>query len=149
MTDQSTSKEMLELIELAKRLAPEDEGIEISDREYTQEQLAGIRSLLGTTRKAIDIVSAALAVEWDTAHKGEYYNDGANIWSVGRTKGKKVYDPDAFYAWLATKDADELAKIVSTSAVKVGGMSEGERSTFLDESPTSDKLTLKSKPRGY
>ncbi len=144
-----SQKEMLELIELAKQLGPEDEGINISDREYTQEQMAGIRSLLGTTRKAIDIVSAALAVEWDEAHNGEYFNDGANIWSVGRTKGKKVVDLPAFYAWLATKDADELSKLMPAREVKVSGMSDAERSTFLDESPTSDKLTLKSKPRGY
>ncbi len=147
MTDIHT--EMLELIELAKQLGPEDEGINISDREYTQEQMAGIRSLLGTTRKAIDLVSAALAVEWDEAHNGEYFNDGANIWSVGRTKGKKVVDLPAFYAWLATKDADELAKLMPAREVKVTGMTPAERSTFLDESPTSDKLTLKSKPRGY
>ena len=143
------TKEMLELIDLAKRLGPEDEGIDISDREYTPEQMAGIRSLLSTTRKAIDVVGAALAIEWDTEYKGEYYNDGANIWSVGRTKGKKVIDPDAFYAWLATKDADEMSKLISATAIKLTGMSEGERSTFLDESPTSDRLTLKYKKRGY
>ncbi len=149
MTDKTIPLEMLELIELAKRLGPEDEGIDISDREYTQEQLAGIRSLLGRTRKAIDIVSASLAIEWDGAHKGAYYDDGANIWSVGRTKGKKVVDPAAFFEWLATKDADELSKLVPAREVKVGGMSDAERSTFLDESPTSERLTLKSKPRGY
>ncbi len=147
MTD--THAEMLELIDLAKRLDPEDEGIDISDREYTPEQMAGIRSLLSTTRKAIDMVGAALAIEWDAEYKGEYYNDGANIWSVGRTKGKKVIDLDSFYAWLATKDADEMSKLISATAIKLTGMSDQERSTFLDESPTSDRLTLKSKKRGY
>ena len=147
MTD--THEEMLELIDLAKRLGPEDEGIDISDREYTPEQMAGIRSLLSTTRKAIDVVGAALAIEWDTEYKGEYYNDGANIRSDGRTKGKKVIHHEDVDAWLATKDAAEMSRLISASAIKLTGMSEGERSTFLDESPTSDRLTLKYKKRGY
>ena len=147
MTDRL--KDALELIDLAKMLAPEAEGIDISDRGYTTQDIAEIRSLMSSMRSAIDTVHAALAKEWDKEHKYETYDDGANIWSVGRTKGKKIVDSDAFYEWLATKDADELKKLMPAREVKVTGMSPAERSTFLDESPTSDRLTLKSKPRGY
>ena len=142
------TKEMLELIDLAKRLGPEDEGIDISDREYAPQDMAEMRSLLSSTRKAIDIVGAALANEWDNEHKGVSYNDGANIWYVARTKGKKVIAPEAFFEWLNTKDAKELTLLVPSYSIKVSGMSDAERTTFLDESPTSDRLTLKSKPNG-
>ena len=142
------TKEMLELIDLAKRLGPEDEGIDISDREYAPQDMAEMRSLLSSTRKAIDIVGAALANEWDNEHKGVSYDDGANLWYVARTKGKKVIDPEAFFEWLNTKDAKELTLLVPSYSIKVSGMSDAERTTFLDESPTSDRLTLKSKPNG-
>jgi len=145
MTDRL--KDALELIELARRLAPEAEGIDVSDREYTMQDIAEIRSLMSTMRSAIDTVHTALAKDWNTRYKGETYDDGANIWSAGRSKGKKVIDPDALYAWLATKDADELSKLVPAYNIKVGGMSDAERSTFLDERPTNDKLSVKMKPK--
>lgn len=146
MTDRL--KDALELIELAQRLAPEAEGIDLSDRDYTMQDIAEIRSLMTSMRSAIDTVHTALAKKWRLEYGYETYDDGANIWSTGRTKGKKVVDPEALFAWLATKDADELAKLVPGYSLKVGGMTEAERSTFLDESPANDKLSVKSKPKG-
>ncbi len=147
MTDRL--KDALELIDLAKMLAPEAEGIDISDRGYTMQDIAEIRSLMSTMRSAIDTVHTALAKEWNRQYKGEKYDDGANIWSAGRTKGKKVIDPEALYAWLATKDADELSRLIPAYNIKVSGMSPEERNTFLDERPANDKLSVKMKPKGF
>ena len=66
---------------------------------------------------------------------------------MGQTKGKRIVDADMFYAWLATKDAEELSKLVSAASVKVGGMSPVERETHLDETPRNDDVTIQNKPR--
>ncbi len=134
------------LVKLAMRLMPEDEGIDVSDHDYSMEQLASMRSLLSSQRRAIDVVSKALAIYWSENHKDKIYDDGVSDWKVGRTKGKRVIDPDMFYEWLSTMSAQRLSKLISPSSIKVGGFMDAERETFLDESPTSDKLSLNSKP---
>lgn len=143
MTLKWARKEVTGLLALAKRLGPEDEGLDLSDKEYTMEQMAEIRSLISSQRKSIDMISAALAVEWGEKYSHESYDDGHNTWSLGRTKGKVIVNNDQFYKWLATKNADQLSKLVSATAVKVGGMSVVERETLLDETPRTDKLSLK------
>ncbi len=140
------SMAIAELLDLAARLGPESEGLDLTDREYTPKEMVELRSSLSTMRKGIDIVNGALAKAWAENHAFESYEDETNKWYLGRTKGKKVVDPSAFYAWLATLDADRLSKLVSPSSIKVGGFDEVERSTFLDETPVNDKLTIKSVP---
>ena len=135
-----------ELLDLASKLAPEGEGLDLIDRDYTPKEMAQLRGALSTMRKGIDLVSNALARAWSENYAFQSYEDEVNSWYLGRTKGKKVVDPDAFYAWLATLDADRLAKLVSPGSIKVGGFTEVERSTFLDETPVNDRLTIKSKP---
>lgn len=135
-----------QLLRLAGRVQPEGEGLDLTDQEYAMEDMAGLRSYLSSMRKNIDIINAALAVAWDEEFGGKDYDDGTNDWKVGRTKGKKLVDADAFYGWMATLDADRLARLVSVASIKVGGMNESERQNFLDESPYNDKLTLKFKP---
>jgi nucleosome binding factor SPN SPT16 subunit len=142
MDRRKLKKEVRELIELAQRLRPEGEGIDLSDREYSTQDMAEIRSYISGQRKAIDVISGAIAVEWNDKHKDKSYDDGNNIWSLSRTKGKVIVDSEQFYKWLATKDADQLAKLVSATAVKVGGMSVVERETLLDETPRTEKLSL-------
>ena len=134
------------LVKLALRLMPEDEGIDISDHDYSMEQLASMRSYLSSQRRAIDMVSKSLAIYWGESHKDKIFDDGVNDWKVGRTKGKRVIDPDMFFEWMSGLSAQRLSKLVSPSSIKVGGFMDAERSTFLDESPTSDKLSLNSKP---
>ena len=134
------------LVKLAMKLMPEDEGIDVSDHDYSMEQLSSMRSLFSSQRKAIDAVSKALALYWEENHKDKMFDDGVSDWKVGRTKGKVVIDPDAFYEWLSTMSAQRLSRLISPSSIKVGGFMDAERSTFLDESPTSDRLSLNSKP---
>ncbi len=135
-----------ELLDLANRLGPESEGLDLTDRDYTPQEMVQLRSELSRMRKGIDLVNNALARAWAETHPHEAYEDETNRWYLGRTKGKKIVDPSAFYAWLATLDADRLSKLVSAASVKVGGFDEVERSTFLDETPTNDRLSIKSTP---
>ena len=134
------------LLDLADKLAPEGEGLDLTDREYDPQQMVQIRSSMSRMRKGIDLIGSALAKAWDESHPYEAYEDETNRWYLGRTKGQKLVDADSFYGWLATLDADRLSKLVSPSSIKVGGMDPLERETFLDETPTNDRLSIQSKP---
>ena len=146
MSSQWVKTQVAELLRLAGRLSPEGEGLDLLDEEYAMEDMAELRSYLSTMRSSIDIVSRALAEAWNEEFGGKTWDDGTNTWKVGRTKGKSLVDADAFYEWMTTLDADQLKKLVSIHGIKVGGMTEGERQTFLDESPTNDRVSLTSKP---
>jgi len=139
-------KEVSELLKLATMVQPEGEPLDLRDREYTPTEMAELRSHLSQQRRNIDLINNALAQAWQADYLNERYDDGTNEWYVGRTKGKSIVDHDMFYAWLATKDEYALARLVSISAFKVGGMTPVERETHLDETPTNDRISIKSKP---
>lgn len=137
-----------DLIRRALLLAPEAEVFD-PDKEYTMQDMSVLRSRLSRMRSAIDFINKGLAIHWKENFKGDAYvdEDADIVWWVGETKGKRIVDADMFFAWLATKDADELSKLISPTAVKVGGMSEVERSTHLDETPRNTDVSIKNKPR--
>jgi len=134
---QELKAEALELIELARKLGPEGEGIEFVDREWTIEELVQLRSHLSTMRKSIDIVNSGLARYWDEAFPGERHKDDYVEWFVGKTKVRSVVDPDLFLEWVASLDAEQLTRLVNPKRlggiVKVSGMSPAERDTHLSE----------------
>lgn len=136
-----------ELIRLASMVGPEDEGLDLSDLEYTIEDMAHLRSELSSQRRAIDMVNKALAVAWDDNYGNGVYEDEFKEWYLGRSKGKRIIDPEVFYMWLATKDADELARLVSASAIKVGGMTPAERDSLLDETSTQKELSINNREK--
>ncbi len=146
MNDQTIGQFAHELVELAIMVGPEDEGIDVTDLELNLEDIVALKNRLSTMRKACDVVNNSLIKHWDETFSGESWTNEFNRYYVGRTKGKKVIDNDLFYAWLATLDADRLARIVSTSTIKVGGMNATERATFLDETPATERLSLKAVP---
>ena len=135
------------LLHLAEMVGPESEGLDLSDRDYTLEELVAMRSKLSATRRAIDVVNKALAKNWDDNHGNAVYEDEHKVWSLGRPKGKRIIDTEVFYQWLATKDAEDLAGLVSASAVKVGGMTPAERDSLLDETSTQKELSINNKDR--
>ncbi len=145
-----SSKELREesesLLNLAQRVGPEGEGLEIDD-DYEVEEIVQLRSHLSSVRKAVDVVNKGLAKLWLREFPNVRYSDEFVEWYLGQAKGKKVIEPDAFYQWLATLDAERLSKIIAVSSIKVGGMTETERMTFLDETPTSQTLRIMNKPR--
>ena len=149
MTKNKLKAEAKRLLELASRLSPEGEGIDLSDMDYTPEEMAQIRSYLSTMRRSIDAVNSALAKKWRLSNTDEVWDDGANTWYVSKSKGKSIIDTDMFYKWLASKDSDQLSRLVSATAVKVGGMTPSERETLLDETAVNERLSITSKPNNY
>jgi hypothetical protein len=139
-------KESSSLLALAGKLQPEGEGLDLTDQEYSTEEMVELRSYLSSMRRNIDLVNKALAKAWAADHKGKNYDDGYSTWYVAPTKGKRVIDPDTFYAWMASLTPTRLSKVISATAVKVGGMTPAERETFLDEEPTSEQVSIQSKP---
>ena len=135
------------LVKTAMKLVGEGEPFDISDHDFTVEDLVSMKSLLSTQRKAIDMVNKAFAVYWEDVHFDEVFNEEFTRWSVGMTKGKRIIDDTIFYEWLASKSAIELTKLVSASAIKVGGMTPAERDTLLDETTTTMNLTIKNSRR--
>ena len=130
------------LIKLGQAVSGEGEVLTLSDWDLSLEDLVELRSELSSMRNAIDIVNKALAVYWNDTYKGQSLEDEHTKWSVKAAKGKRIIDESSFYAWLASKDADDLSKLVSASAIKVGGMSPVERETFIDEEPTNATLSI-------
>jgi hypothetical protein len=149
MTQNKLKAEAKRLLALASRLSPEGEGIDLGDMDYTPEEMAQIRSYLSVMRRSIDSVNSALAKKWQLSNTDEVWDDGANTWYVSKSKGKRIIDTDLFYEWLETKDSDELSRLVSATAVKVGGMTPTERETLLDETAVNDRLSITSKPNNY
>ena len=141
-------REMAEhLLDLADRIGPEGEGMDVLDEDFTIDELVQLRSKLSSMRKAIDVVNKALAKYWHDQYTGQTHDTEYDTWYVTQRKGKRAWDDTLFFDWLASKDATELSKLVSVSAVKVSGMSPSERETLLDESPTSETVSIESRPR--
>lgn len=140
-------QESAKLVKMAMQVTGEGEPLDLTDLDFSLEDLVGMKAYLSHQRQAIDMVNKALAVYWDTVHFEEVYEEEFTKWSVGSTKGKVILDETTFYEWLASKSAVELTKLVSASAIKVGGMTPAERDTLLDETPTSKNLTIKSNRR--
>ena len=147
MNKRQTKTQAAALVKLAMKLVDEGGPIDISDLDFTVEDLVRMKSLLSTQRKAIDMVNKSFAVYWDDVHFDEVYEEEFTKWSVGMTAGKVIIDDTAFYEWLASKSAIQLTKLVSATAIKVGGMTPAERDTLLDETPTSKNLTIKNNRR--
>ena len=146
MTAKWVKAEAAKLLTLASRLSPEGEGIDLRDNEYSPEEMAQIRSHLAGMRRSIDAVNNGLARAWQLDNTDEVWDDGANTWYVSKSKGKRVIDLDLFYQWLESKDSDQLSRIVSANAIKVGGMTPTERETLLDETAVNDRFSITSKP---
>jgi len=142
-----TTTQAAALVKTAMKLVGEGEPFDISDHDFTVEDLVSMKSLLSSQRRAIDMVNKAFAVYWDDVHFDEVYEEEFTKWSVGMTAGKVIIDDTAFYEWLASKSAVQLTKLVSATAIKVGGMTPIERDTLLDETPTSKNLTIKNSRR--
>jgi hypothetical protein len=147
MDSERVKQEANRLIDLALLLDPEGEPLDLSDIGFEPQDMAELRSVLSSMRSSIDAVNNALARAWDEEHKGQSYTDSTNRWWVGRTKKKRFIKESNFYEWLATKDEWELEALINPTNIKVGGLTEAERSTFYDESEWTDTLSIKSMPK--
>jgi len=135
------------LVKMTMPLTGEGEPLDLMDEDFSMEDIVRMKSYLSNQRKAIDMVNKAFAVYWDEMHHDEIFEEEFTKWSVGTTAGKRIVDDTKFFEWLASKSAIELTKLVSATAIKVGGMSPAERDTLLDETPTNMNKTIKSSRR--
>ncbi|RLB68528.1 MAG: hypothetical protein DRH08_00645 [Deltaproteobacteria bacterium] len=149
MTNRQTDELANKLIEIGMLVAPEAEGLDLSDHDFDMEALAQLRSRLSSMRVAIDLVNKALAVYWNETYPGERLTLENVEWKVGRSKTKELVDADMFMAFLASKDVDGLKRLFTpsrlTSVVKVSGMTPAERETFISEGYTNAGLSINHK----
>lgn len=138
------------LIDLAYFLKPEGEGMDLSDEDYDIEDIAHLKAILGNMRSSIDMVSHALAIEWNEQEPGSKYQVGDIVYSVGHNT-KKVWAHNdkgmAFAEWvLEQNDPELLAALIPPSSVRVTPLnSRGVTETFIVKEKTNDTLTIKSR----
>jgi hypothetical protein len=130
-------REMAEhLLDVARRLGPEGEGLEV-DEDFDIEELVQLRSHLSATRKAIDLVNGGLARYWEQHFPGQQFEDQYLIWYVDKYKVRRAADEDMLIEWAASLTASELAGVVNANRLagilKVTGLSPVERETLLIE----------------
>ena len=73
MNKRQTKTQAAALVRLAMKLVDEGEPFDISDLDFTVEDLVRMKSLLSNQRKAIDMVNKSFAVYWDDVHFDEVY----------------------------------------------------------------------------
>jgi len=142
--------EMQGLIDLAERIGPEAEGVDLTDRDYEFEDMAMLRSRFATMRRAIDIVNKGLAKAWhDKDPKGFYEDEQMKYW-LGFSKKQQWQDPEVspegFASWLKEQDVETIAAIVPAYGVRIGKVDPVARATFFDEVKGSAQATIQSKP---
>ena len=147
--EKSIRVEMRELLELAGRLGPEGEGLDLTDREYDFENMAQLRARFATMRSSIDIVNKALARAWHDKDPDGYYESEHMKWWLGYSK-KQAWQSDesaeGFATWLKEQDVDVVARIVTAYGVRIGQVDKAARATFFDEVKGSAQATIQSKP---
>ncbi len=145
-------KEAYDLIELARRLLPEDEGIDLTDREYTFEEMATMRTRLSGMRRAIDIVNKGLARAWHARDpKGYVEMENVKHW-LGITKRNSWMDegsPLGFAEWLKKQDAELIASILPSSPtypMRMSPIPAPVRDTFFKKLSGESEASIMSKP---
>ena len=122
----------IELLDLARRIGPEGEGIDVSDLDLSVEDLVEIKSIVGQLRTAGEVVNRALAQEWNDQYKGRAIDYGADTYYLGYAS-KRIFRPGADI---------EFAIRVSP----LGRPDSPLREKFFDEERTSEDLRIVSKP---
>jgi len=145
-------QEVYDLIDLAERLEPESEGIDLTDREYTFEQMAGLRGRLSRMRKAIDIINKGLARAWhDSDPRGYVELENVKHW-LGITKKVAWLDDNApllFAMWLRKQDAETIALILPSQppyGLRMSPIPEAAKDTFFRKLSGAEQASIQSKP---
>lgn len=145
-------QEVYDLIDMAERLGPEGEGLDLTDREYTFEQMAGLRGRLSRMRKAIDIVNKGLALAWHTKDPRGYVElENVKHW-LGITKKVAWVDEDTplqFAKWLKKQDANTIALILPSQppyGLRMSPIPEAAKDTFFRKLSGAEQASIQSKP---
>ncbi len=148
----NTRKEAYRLIELAQRIGPEGEGIELTDMEYEFQEMAELRNLLSSVRKAIDIVNKGLARAWHAKDpKGYVELENVKHW-LGITKKNGWQDAEAplrFATWLKEQDPELIAAILPSAppyGLRMTPLPSGIFDSFFEKLSSSSEASIQSKP---
>jgi len=139
------------LIDLATLLAPEAEGIDLEDKEYTPEQMAMLKDKLSHMRRAIDLVNKGLAQEWMRQDPdGDQRVEVDNLtYYLGYNSGWVFQDGMSlpFAKWLKKQTAENIEAIVPDRSLRLTPMGDA-KDTFLRKRRTSESVTIKNtKPK--
>jgi hypothetical protein len=134
----------MDLIDLALKLLPEGEGIDLGDQDYDDvTDIIRLRYTLTRIGNAVKEVNRALAIEWEERFDpDEWVELEGNVWSLG-TNRKVVYIEgmeEAFGEWVKDQPAEKIAKIMPARSLRVTHMGNAARDTFLDTNAGKDGL---------
>ena len=141
----------LELMDLARHLGPEGEGIDVNDLDLELEDLIEIKSITAQMRTAGEVVNRALAQYWNDNYEGRSQEYGEDLYFLGYA-AKRVFQPGQdieFARWVKEQEPEVIVKLFAAYNIKVsplGGPGSPLREQFFDEEKTSDDLRIQSKP---
>ena len=141
----------LELMDLARRLGPEGEGLDVSDLDLELEDLIEIKSLTGQLRKAGEAVNRALAQYWNDNYQGRSQEYGEDLYFLGYAS-KRVFREGQdieFAKWVKEQEPELIVKLFAAYNIKVSPLGRPDsplREQFFDEEKTSDDLRIQTKP---
>lgn len=147
---EAAREEAHRLIDLAYFMKPEGEGMDLTDQDYDIDDIAHLKSILATMRSGIDMVSKALAQDWEQQEPGSRYVIGDTVYSVGHNT-RKVWAHDdngkAFGKWLLEQNDPELiGAVIPANNVRVTPLNAfGVTDTFIVKEQTNDTLTIKTR----
>ena len=145
-------REAYDLIELSEKLVPEGEGIDLTDRDYTFEEMASLRNRLSTMRKAIDVANKGLAKAWYEKDKDHYFEDEYNKHWLGITKKVAWMDSDtplAFAKWLKKQPAKTIELILPSQppyGLRTTPIPEAAKDTFFIKLSSAEQASIQTKP---
>jgi hypothetical protein len=146
-------QDAFDLVEKAMILAPEGEGIDLTDLEMNPEEIAIMKSVVSRMRSACDIVNRALAVAWQEGYPDTNSVEiGDDLYWLAPAKSKR-YTRDGAHLlgrWIEDQDdpAQAFASTVSASGVKVSNLPPNIREAVLDEEPRNDEPRIQTMPVG-
>jgi len=144
-------QQIIELMNLARRLGPEGEELDLEDHDFTIEELVEAKSIIGQYRTAGEVVNRALAQYWNNHFEGVALDYGLDTYYLGYNS-KRVFREGqdlVFAEWLKEQTPEDIAKIVSVGAIRVSPLGTKDsplREQFFDEEKTSDDLRIQTRP---
>ena len=150
MNEKQVTTEAHRLIDLATKLLPEGEGLDVSDMEYKFEDMAKLRDKLSHMRHAIDGVNKALAEAWfekDPEQMEKVEVDGLPYY-LGVNTAWVWMDETAslgFAKWLKKQPASLIEAIVPERTVRRTMMPDSVKDSFFRKRKTSESVTIKSR----
>ena len=155
MTDYSTDmsvtrEEAHRLIDLAFLTLPEGEPLDLSDNDYTIEDIAHLKLILGHLRTGIDVANKALAKLWYEKDPTARVDIGETEYRVGQ-ESRRVWanddDGESLGKWLLEQGNPRLiANILPLSSMKTTPLGHYADTFVAKEQPEGDVKIIPYNP---